>query len=209
MWKCKHCNLNFDFESTSQKANHTRWCEKNPKIEEFRATAKLAARHASNASRGRVVSEETRIKLRNASLGKPNGFAGKLHSPESRKKISIAARNSKHRRLLRSTQEYTKTDGSKVLLDSSWEVALAVRLDELSIQWSRPAIPLTWVDNQGNCRNYFPDFYLEKYNIYLDPKNKEAFKKQKEKVDWLLINRPDVIFLHTLEECKNYLPAVV
>lgn len=31
MWKCKHCKNNFDFNTTSEKANHTRWCEANPK----------------------------------------------------------------------------------------------------------------------------------------------------------------------------------
>lgn len=31
MWKCKHCNQEFDFKSTSEKANHSRWCDKNPK----------------------------------------------------------------------------------------------------------------------------------------------------------------------------------
>lgn len=31
MWKCKHCNNDFDFKKTSEKANHSRWCAKNPK----------------------------------------------------------------------------------------------------------------------------------------------------------------------------------
>lgn len=30
MWKCKHCKKDFDLETTSEKANHSRWCEKNP-----------------------------------------------------------------------------------------------------------------------------------------------------------------------------------
>jgi hypothetical protein len=30
MWKCKHCNNEFDFLSISEKANHSRWCDKNP-----------------------------------------------------------------------------------------------------------------------------------------------------------------------------------
>jgi len=33
MWKCKHCNIKFDFEKISHKANHARWCDKNPKKE--------------------------------------------------------------------------------------------------------------------------------------------------------------------------------
>ena len=30
MWKCKHCNNEFDFNTTSEKANHSRWCDYNP-----------------------------------------------------------------------------------------------------------------------------------------------------------------------------------
>jgi hypothetical protein len=30
MWKCKHCNNNFQFNTISEKANHGRWCKKNP-----------------------------------------------------------------------------------------------------------------------------------------------------------------------------------
>lgn len=30
MWKCKHCNQAFDMNA-SQRANHSRWCNKNPK----------------------------------------------------------------------------------------------------------------------------------------------------------------------------------
>lgn len=31
MWKCKHCKQEFSFSMTSEKANHSRWCEDNPK----------------------------------------------------------------------------------------------------------------------------------------------------------------------------------
>lgn len=31
MWNCKHCSKEFEFSTTSQKANHSRWCPSNPK----------------------------------------------------------------------------------------------------------------------------------------------------------------------------------
>jgi hypothetical protein len=34
MWNCKHCKEYFDFESASEKANHSRHCDKNPKKRE-------------------------------------------------------------------------------------------------------------------------------------------------------------------------------
>ncbi len=30
MWKCKHCNKTLSLATTSEKANHSRWCTKNP-----------------------------------------------------------------------------------------------------------------------------------------------------------------------------------
>lgn len=91
------------------------------------------------------------------------------------------------------------------MLDSSWEEALAKRLDELSVAWERPG-PIQWVDLAGRIRNYFPDFYLPQYQLYLDPKNYGARLTQKEKLSWLQANRNDVIILHTLEECTTFMP---
>jgi hypothetical protein len=36
MWNCKHCLGNFNFIKTSDKANHSRWCDKNPKLVEYK-----------------------------------------------------------------------------------------------------------------------------------------------------------------------------
>ncbi len=69
-----------------------------------------------------------------------------------------------------------------VNLQSSWEVKVAEKLDELGIVWTRP-IPIPWVDSTGKPRNYFPDFYLPKYNVYLDPKNDRVIERSKEKMD--------------------------
>lgn len=30
MWTCKYCKTEFDFTTTSEKGNHTRWCKANP-----------------------------------------------------------------------------------------------------------------------------------------------------------------------------------
>ena len=31
MWTCKHCKQDFEFSNLSDKANHSRWCNDNPK----------------------------------------------------------------------------------------------------------------------------------------------------------------------------------
>lgn len=67
-------------------------------------------------------------------------------------------------------------------MDSGWEVKLATYLDQRNICWVRPG-PVFYIDEKGKRRPYFPDFYLPDFNVYLDPKNPIATKKQKNKLD--------------------------
>lgn len=65
--------------------------------------------------------------------------------------------------------------------DSSWEIEIAKHLDIKNIIWVH-APCIYWVDNNQKKRRYFPDFYLPKYNVYLDPKNPICIGQQKEKI---------------------------
>lgn len=78
------------------------------------------------------------------------------------------------------------------LFDSAWEVKIAQKLDELNILFEIPSIPLLWVDTKHKQRKYFPDFYLPKHNIYLDPKNKLVQDLQKEKIQYITTNYKNV-----------------
>ncbi len=130
------------------------------------------------------------------------GFRGRLHSEETKKIQKQKALESKHRRLLKNTVQY-----KGVLLDSSWELALAKRLDDLNIEWIRPN-PLKWKDYSGIEHNYFPDFYLPHYDLYLDPKNPQAFKVQMEKIKILSETYANIIWLKSLSDCLNFGPIV-
>lgn len=45
-WKCKYCEQEFNFTLTSEKANHSRWCDKNPKRNNTENISKaLQSRH--------------------------------------------------------------------------------------------------------------------------------------------------------------------
>ena len=52
MWTCKHCNKKFDFERATDKANHSRWCDKNPKAKKFKENNKLRASETANKRYG-------------------------------------------------------------------------------------------------------------------------------------------------------------
>lgn len=218
---CKHCNLDVSSFNTSLKANHIRWCASNP----LRSTTSLALIKARNSAlikaRNSITKEHIKAraeKIKKAHKeGKYLNASSKMvqtkiknntlkHTEETKKLIRKKALASNHRRLVRSLQKYTKKDGTVVLLESSWEFALAVRLDELNLEWSRPK-PIKWIDECGESHNYFPDFYLPEFNLYLDPKNPQAIKSQQKKLKTLLTQYNNIIIIKTLEECKRFLPV--
>ena len=43
MWICKHCKQEFNFAKTAEKANHSRWCSKNPLADKYKSNATLRA----------------------------------------------------------------------------------------------------------------------------------------------------------------------
>jgi len=79
---------------------------------------------------------------------------------------------------------FNKNENKEVLLESSWELKLAKFLDEKNIQWVRPK-HILWFDKRKIKRYYFPDFYLNEYDLYVDPKNQYCLEKDKEKLSIL------------------------
>ncbi len=87
-----------------------------------------------------------------------------------RKKRSRKTKSRKTK-LWSKSSEYQKLDGTMVSMDSSWEVACAVKLDELEVSWVRdPDMKLFYRDRKLRERKYIPDFYLPDYDIYLEVK---------------------------------------
>ena len=79
-----------------------------------------------------------------------------------------------------------------------------MRLDELNIQWKRPSTPIKWIDLAGKEHNYFPDFYLCDYDMFLDPKNPRAVAVQQGKLTIIQNQMPNLKILTTLKECKEF-----
>lgn len=76
-----------------------------------------------------------------------------------------------------------KQEYNGIKFDSGWEVTVAKWLDLNNFDWIRPTEPISYSIN-GIDKNYYPDFYLPKFGIYLDPKNHIVSEKQKEKVEY-------------------------
>ena len=56
-------------------------------------------------------------------------------------------------------------------MDSTWEVAMAERLDELGVRWERDdTMKIKYVCRKKFNRNYIPDFYLPDHDLYIEVK---------------------------------------
>lgn len=157
-------------------------------------TARSAKASSSNQyAYGAVMSEETKEKIRVAAVGRN-------HTSATREVLRQKALASPRRRLRRNMTPYMGQ-----LFDSSWEVALAKRLDSLAVEWVRPG-PIPWVDDQSSSHHYFADFYLPAFDVFLDPKNPEAVRAQSRKLEMLQRQYQNIIILRSLEECETYTP---
>lgn len=76
---------------------------------------------------------------------------------------------------------YKTKDNKVVFLQSTYELKVAQELDNNNIKWVRPE-PLRWIDKDEKKHQYYPDFYLLDFDIYLDPKNGIGIEKDKEKI---------------------------
>jgi hypothetical protein len=98
-----------------------------------------------------------------------------------------ASTNRKYRNGSRKTINY-----KNVILESSWELKVAIYLDDNNIEWVRPK-PLKWKNNKEEDKLYYPDFYIPKYDLFLDPKNPYCMEIDREKMEWIS-KRHKIIF---------------
>jgi len=92
-----------------------------------------------------------------------------------------------------------------IWMDSSWEIALATRLDELDINWERNSKRFfNYIDIDGNQRKYYPDFYLPDYDLYLECKGYWTDKVKHKMQDVQIRNNFKLIILDKLDKIKTF-----
>ncbi|NBP03131.1 MAG: hypothetical protein EBU90_24075 [Proteobacteria bacterium] len=93
-----------------------------------------------------------------------------------------------------------------IWLDSTWELALAKKLDALGVLWERDTgkHKFDYVDQNGELRNYFPDFYLPNQSLYIEVKGywtvETKFKMSSVKKRHKHIS---LLILESIEEIEN------
>jgi hypothetical protein len=123
--------------------------------------------------------------------GENNHSYGKKLSDERKQHLSkIAKQRGIGGKTYKKIYKYKMICGKEIYMDSSYEIKVAEELDKNNIRWERP-ISMKWTDKNNKEHNYFADFYLIDYNVYLDPKNDFLIEKDKEKIE-LVKNQNDI-----------------
>jgi predicted nuclease of restriction endonuclease-like RecB superfamily len=114
------------------------------------------------------------------------------------------ARKRKKKKLWSKQSKYKCKDGSEVMMDSTWETIMAMRLDELNVKWKRDEnIKLEYRSKTGRKRNYIPDFYLPDYDLYIEVKGYWTDAAKYKMQDVQKRNPVKILILESLESISN------
>ena len=81
-------------------------------------------------------------------------------------------------------KEYTRSDGSKVKMRSTYEVTCSEYLDRMNLKWEyEKDFYLLWFDSDRRRRYYIPDFYIESLDLFLEVKSDFYYNKGREDIE--------------------------
>lgn len=129
---------------------HTAWCESNPSVEENRSRRRLNQ------------------KTRDYSVFRTTEYRDKASLRRS-KILSGESRDYQHKFFGRIEYYTVKCGFSEVKVLGTWERDFTRYLNESEVEWIRPG-PLIWKDSSLQKRRYTPDFWLPKYQVYVEVK---------------------------------------
>ena len=116
----------------------------------------------------------------------------------------MIGRKRKKKKLWSKQSKYKRKDGSVVIMDSTWETVMAMRLDELNVKWERDEnMKLEYRSKTGRKRNYIPDFYLPDYDVYIEVKGYWTDAAKYKMKDVQKRNPVKILILESLEEIAS------
>lgn len=192
---CKFCQK--ECKNKNSHSNHQRLCPKNDNRNYVSNTLSKNGHIAWNKGlighpkcsrkgiKGTPRSEETKKRL--SEVAKERGFGGYQPNAGISKKFYV-----------------NDSYGNLICLQSTYELKCSEILNELKINWIRPK------SLKYDNKNYFADFYLPDYKIYLDPKNSYKAKIDLTKIQKVI--EQNNVTVHILIECQltsNYIQSLL
>jgi hypothetical protein len=184
------CKLNPDYKPPKKTKA---WYDAMTKRRGFGANQYTKAKETGVAY---ILSEKTRKKMSKLAKNIEWTDERRKNLSESMKKISKERPNS-YKGVNRGRVKAFKINETFVL--GKWELIFAEYLNDNKIEWTNNInpIPYQW---KGNIHMYFPDFFLPKYNLYIEVKGYETYRDH---CKWEAVNNLIVIKHSDIKKIKN------
>jgi hypothetical protein len=186
MYNCKYCDRLLS--NKGSKGSHEPFCKLNPERKKRNRSPLAGAKKGSIPwNKGGKTTEEVKMKIKKAVLGKSSGRASTPEAEIERKeKISASMKSHPNGGGLREGSGrgvktwYESVIAGKVYLRSTYELRYVKVLDSLGIKWKQnhQGFDYIW---EGNSHKYYPDFYLEDEDCFVEVK---GFKTLKDEAKW-------------------------
>lgn len=181
---CKYCGKKC--KNPNSLRNHERLCKSNPdrqipknNFAEWNIKrTELNIPHPNQFTKAEKlglpkpkVSEKTRLKLREKGLLRRHSQEEKDKLSETMRRIAKENPDKYSASQLHKRSKHYNINGFKI--DGTWELIVVEYLNKSNIEWIKPKKPFEYTWN-GSIHNYYPDFYLPKYDRYIEVKGYET-----------------------------------
>jgi hypothetical protein len=214
--ECKFCSKLCKNDNSLR--NHERLCRANPNRQILKSNfieyhkkiklglvTKIATNQFTKAKlegKDWIIADSTRDKLSKSNIGRKHSVKTKEKLSKRRSAIleEIGGGGFTHIKYYETCNVLNEIYKVRGL----WELNTAMWLTQQSILWKRK-IYISYIDEQGVTRTYTPDFYLPKYNVYIEVKGyfseKDKNKLEKvvsqNKIDLYMFRKPQIDLLST------------
>lgn len=207
---CRYCGR--VCKNPNSLRNHERLCKDNPDrqiiksnfIEWNRKRKELGIPSLNQFTKARndgkpipVVSEETRRKISERATGRPLTDEHKKHISDGMK-IAVSNNPEKYN----TTNIHTRIKHfwyNGQWMDGTWELEFAKYLESENIEWIKNS---KWFEYEwnGSRHKYFPDFYLPKYDRYVEVK---GYERERDREKYKVVDGLIVVRLKEIERIRK------
>lgn len=141
---------------------------------------------------------------------KPSGWCSSIYHKTDKHKASSARGGGFKKNAGRGSKTYVNNiNGQRFLLRSSFEVKVAQWLNNNNILWYQPKYIDYVLD--GKKRKYFPDFYVESKDVYIETKNDYLLSIQMDKMHEIrkLVNNLLILANADIDDLDNKLKFIL
>lgn len=101
--------------------------------------------------------------------------------------------------------KYVSPIAGEVMLDGTWELAVAQWLDKKGWKWNRNTIRFPYINLKGTLSYYTPDFYVQELGGYLEIK---GYETDLDRCKWKQFNEPLTVWrksniMHIMESGQD------